>query len=147
MLFRSAKYCYDYDATNGSTGAFTVSSEHANSTETNGSCLFDDSFYNNYKNWNQYVTASGTYVDIQLYVGENGETGYGVLVQIGADGDTDAPTLTVPQNAVTRSSHAEATVTFKSDEAGAYYYAVVDSDALEPKVNTSGEGTDRKSVV
>ena len=136
-----AKYCYDYDATNGSTGAFTVSSEHANSTETNGSCLFDDSFYNNYKNWNQYVTASGTYVDIQLYVGENGETGYGVLVQIGADGDTDAPTLTVPQNAVTRSSHAEATVTFKSDEAGAYYYAVVDSDALEPKVNTSGEGT------
>ena len=136
-----ANSCYSYDVSSGSTGdAFTVYAEHANGKA--GSCLADDSIYNNaYTNWNQYVTATGTYVDIQLFFGKDMSLAYGVLVQIGADGDTDAPTLTVPQNAVTRSSHAEATVTFKSDEAGAYYYAVADSDASEPTVNTSGEGT------
>ena len=136
-----ANSCYSYDVSSGSTGdAFTVSAEHTNGT--NGSCLADDSIYAaTYTNWNQYVTASGTYVDIQLFFGEDMSLAYGVLVQIGTDGDADAPTLTVPQNAVTRSSHAEATVTFKSDEAGAYYYAIADSNASAPTVNTSGEGT------
>ena len=136
-----ANSCYSYDVTSGSTGdAFTVYAEHANGKA--GSCLQDDSIYNNaYTNWNQYVTATGTYVDIQLFFGEDMSLAYGVLVQIGTDGGADAPTLTVPQNAVTRSSHAEATVTFESNEAGAYYYAVADSDASEPTVNTSGEGT------
>lgn len=134
-----ANSCYSYDVSSGSTGdAFTVPAEHANGR----SCLLaDDSYYNNnYKNWNQYVTATGTYVEIQLFFGDM-SFGYGVLVQIGEDGGADAPTVTVPQNAVTRSSHAEATVTFQSNEAGKYYYAVADSDASEPTVNTSGEGT------
>lgn len=136
-----ANSCYSYDVSSGSTGdAFTVYAKHANGKA--GSCLQDDSIYNNaYTNWNQYVTATGTYVDIQLFFGEDMSLAYGVLVQIGTDGGADAPTLTVPQNAVTRSSHAEATVTFESNEAGAYYYAVADSDASEPTVNTSGEGT------
>jgi hypothetical protein len=53
--------------------------------------------------------------------------------------DTVAPILTA--GAVTRTSDTNATVQFKSNEAGKYYYAYVTSGALAPIIVTSGTGT------
>ena len=53
--------------------------------------------------------------------------------------DTTAPTLT-PGSTI-RQSETAATVQFTSSEAGSYYYAVVDSDAAEPEITTTGAGT------
>lgn len=58
-----------------------------------------------------------------------------------ADGepDTTAPVLTA--GAVDRTSDTAATVKFTSDEAGNYYYAVVDANAEAPTIDTTAEGT------
>ena len=40
-----------------------------------------------------------------------------------------------------RSSHTDAAIIFTSNEAGTYYYAVVNADAEAPTVDTTGEGT------
>ena len=53
--------------------------------------------------------------------------------------DTTAPTLTTGSAA--RTGEATATVTFTSDEAGRYYYTVVESGAAAPAIDTSGAGT------
>ena len=53
--------------------------------------------------------------------------------------DTTAPTLTA--GTATRTSETAATVKFTSDEAGSYYYAVVESGATTPTINTSETGT------
>ena len=53
--------------------------------------------------------------------------------------DTIAPTLTA--DSASRDSETDATVTFTSDEAGSYYYAVVDSGAAEPTIDTTVAGT------
>ena len=53
--------------------------------------------------------------------------------------DTTAPTLTT--GGATRTSETNATVTFTSDEAGTYYYEVVESGAGEPTIDTTGTGT------
>ncbi len=53
--------------------------------------------------------------------------------------DTIAPTLS--NGNATRTSETTATVKFTSDEAGSYYYAVVESGAEEPTIDTTGEGT------
>ncbi len=53
--------------------------------------------------------------------------------------DPTAPTLTV--GAVNRLSDTSATSSFISDEAGAYYYVVVENDAGEPVIDISGAGT------
>ncbi len=53
--------------------------------------------------------------------------------------DTTAPVLT--PGAVNRSGDAAATVKFTSNEAGQYYYAVVDSGASAPTIDTTGAGT------
>ena len=53
--------------------------------------------------------------------------------------DTTAPTLT--GGGATRTSETAATVKFTSNEAGSYYYTVVESGADEPDVNSSGTGT------
>lgn len=53
--------------------------------------------------------------------------------------DTTAPTLT-PGSTI-RQSETAATVQFTSSKAGSYYYAVVDSDAAEPEITTTGAGT------
>lgn len=50
-----------------------------------------------------------------------------------------APTLT-PGN-ISRDSENAATIKFTSSEAGTYYYAVVDSGATEPDIDTAVEGT------
>ena len=54
--------------------------------------------------------------------------------------DTTPPTLTAGE--VSRTSETEAAVKFTSDEAGSYYYGVVDSGAAEPTINTATAGTD-----
>ena len=53
--------------------------------------------------------------------------------------DTTAPTLTA--GTATRTGAATATVKFTSDEAGSYYYAVVESGATIPTINTTETGT------
>lgn len=53
--------------------------------------------------------------------------------------DTTAPTLSA--GSATRDSETAATVKFTSDEAGSYYYAVVESGATTPTINTSETGT------
>ena len=53
--------------------------------------------------------------------------------------DTTAPALTA--GATTRDSETSATVKFTSDEAGSYYYEVVNSGESQPTINTTGAGT------
>lgn len=57
-------------------------------------------------------------------------------IQIAAKSDTTSPTLTA--GTVNRTSDKDATVTFNSNEAGTYFYNVVDSGASEPTDITSG---------
>lgn len=52
--------------------------------------------------------------------------------------DTAAPKLTAGK--VIRSGNSTATVTFSADEAGSYYYGVVNRDAGAPSLNTAGNG-------
>ena len=60
-------------------------------------------------------------------------------VTLNVSSDTTAPTLT--GGSATRTSDTAATVKFTSNEAGSYYYTVVESGAAEPDVNSSGTGT------
>lgn len=60
-------------------------------------------------------------------------------VTLNVSSDTTAPTLT--GGSATRTSETAATVKFTSNEAGSYYYTVVESGAAEPGVNSSGMGT------
>ncbi|NLA11173.1 MAG: LPXTG cell wall anchor domain-containing protein [Firmicutes bacterium] len=53
--------------------------------------------------------------------------------------DTTPPVLTA--GLAKRTADTGATVTFTSNEAGSYYYAVADSGAPEPEVDTGGSGT------
>lgn len=55
--------------------------------------------------------------------------------------DSTAPKLSTSANAATRSNLSNASVTFSSNEAGRYYYAVADSEDPAPTVDTSGIGT------
>lgn len=57
--------------------------------------------------------------------------------------DTTAPTLS--NGSATRDSETTATVKFTSDEAGEYYYTVVESGATEPTDIVSGDGTNMAS--
>lgn len=57
-------------------------------------------------------------------------------INIAAKSDTTPPTLTA--GTVNRTSDKDATVTFNSNEAGTYFYNVVDSGASEPTDITSG---------
>ena len=52
--------------------------------------------------------------------------------------DTTAPTLSYVSTS--RTDMAKASVRFSSDEAGSYYYAVVESGADEPTIDTTGAG-------
>lgn len=53
--------------------------------------------------------------------------------------DSTAPTLTA--GTVSRTSDADATVKFSSNETGTYYYSVVDDEASAPTIDTAGAGT------
>ncbi len=59
-------------------------------------------------------------------------------VTLTVSSDTAAPTLS--NGTATRESETSATVKFTSDEAGSYYYAVVDSDKDAPDIDTTGTG-------
>lgn len=59
-------------------------------------------------------------------------------VALTVSSDSTAPTLTA--GAVSRISDRAATVTFTSDEAGSYYYEVVDSGASSPAIDTTVAG-------
>lgn len=81
------------------------------------------------------------------YNNTSGELGIPVAnitgdIEITADGvelDRTAPVLTA--GAVSRTSDSAATVKFTSNEAGHYYYSVVEEGVTEPTVNTTGTGT------
>ncbi|MCU7651719.1 DUF6273 domain-containing protein [Acutalibacter sp. LFL-21] len=60
-------------------------------------------------------------------------------VALTVSSDTTAPTLT--PGSATRDSETAATVKFTSDEAGEYYYAVVESGDTAPTIDTTGDGT------
>lgn len=74
--------------------------------------------------------------------GENDDTrltDYGSqLIEVNPTVDETAPALT--SGGATRDSDATATVTFTSDEAGTYYYAIAESGATAPDIETSGTG-------
>ena len=59
-------------------------------------------------------------------------------VALTVSSDTTAPTLT--PGSATRDSETAATVKFTSDEAGEYYYAVVESGVAEPSIDTTEAG-------
>jgi endo-1,4-beta-xylanase len=59
-------------------------------------------------------------------------------ITVAAPPDITAPVLTA--GAVNRTSDTAATVKFTSNEAGSYYYAVVNSDAAKPTIDTSATG-------
>ena len=61
------------------------------------------------------------------------------LIEVEPIVDATAPTLS--SGSATRDSETAATVKFTSDEAGSYYYAVVESGASEPEIDTTGAGT------
>ena len=88
--------------------------------------------------------------DTKLYVfneqyngGEKDDTkrtDYGSkLIKVNPTVDNTAPALS--DGTATRDSETSATVKFTSDEAGSYYYAVVESGATAPTINTAGTGT------
>ena len=60
-------------------------------------------------------------------------------VTLTVSSDTTAPTLS--SGSATRDSATTATVKFTSDEAGSYYYAVVENDVAAPTIDTTGTGT------
>lgn len=59
-------------------------------------------------------------------------------VALTVTGDITEPTLS--HVSTSRTDIAKASVRFSSDEAGSYYYAVVESGADEPTIDTSGVG-------
>ena len=61
------------------------------------------------------------------------------LIDVQSAVDTTAPILS--DGSATRDSETNATVRFTSDEAGEYYYAVVESGDTAPTIDTIGTGT------
>ena len=60
-------------------------------------------------------------------------------VTLTVSSDTTAPTLS--SGSATRDSETSAAVKFTSDEAGTYYYAVVESNEAAPTIDNTGTGT------
>ena len=89
------------------------------------------------------VTLSGTtklYVFNEQYNGDKMTDYASQLKEISLPTvDTTAPTLS--NGSATRDSATTATVKFTSDEAGSYYYAVVESNEAAPTIDTDGTGT------
>ena len=81
------------------------------------------------------LNANKTFWDLAWAIIMDENDGYPTF----APPDITAPTLAAGE--VMRLSDTEATVKFSSDEAGQYYYAVVEDGAGEPEIDTSGAGT------
>ena len=83
-------------------------------------------------------TADGTFNFTVTATNSGGSDSEQLSITIKQTEDTTAPTLTAGSAA--RTGEATATVTFTSSEAGTYYYAVVESGATAPTIDTNGEG-------
>lgn len=81
-------------------------------------------------------TTAGTFDFTVTATNSAGSDSKEYTIQIAAKSDTTPPVLTA--GTVNRTSDKDATVTFTSDEAGTYFYKVVDSGAGEPTDITSG---------
>ena len=81
-------------------------------------------------------TSAGTSTFTVTATNASGSDSKEYTIQIAAKSDTTPPTLTA--GTVNRTSDKDATVTFNSNEAGTYFYNVVDSGASEPTDITSG---------
>lgn len=136
----------------GDTIAFSYSGAQTGTNEYISVVIEDSGAITHYGRILQPESASGTASltlpagvtldnDTKLYVFNeqyNGEklTDYASrLIEV----DTTAPTLS--GGSATRDSETSATVKFTSDEAGTYYYAVVESNEAAPTIDPSGEGT------
>ena len=88
------------------------------------------------------VTLSDTtklYVFNEQYNGDKMTDYASQLIEVEPVVDNTAPTLTAGD--ATRTGETTATVKFTSDEAGTYYYAVVESGAEVPPIAITGAGT------
>lgn len=86
--------------------------------------------------------ADGTYtlnVFSEQYNGDYKTDYASAFAEVTLTVDITAPTLSA--GSATRDSETTATVKFTSDEAGSYYYAVVESGATTPTIDTTGTGT------
>ena len=81
-------------------------------------------------------TTANTYTFTVTATNASGSDSKEYTIQIAEKSDTTPPTLTA--GTVSRTSDKDATVTFTSDEAGTYFYKVVDSGASKPTDITSG---------
>ncbi len=79
---------------------------------------------------------ANTYKFTVTATNDSGSDSKEYTIQIEAKSDTTPPTLTA--GTVNRTSDTDATVTFTSDEAGTYFYEVVDSGEGAPTDITSG---------
>lgn len=84
-------------------------------------------------------TTAGDYKFTVTATNASGSDSKEYTIKIAAVADTTAPKLTA--GTVNRTSDANATVTFNADEAGTYFYKVVDSGAALPTDIISGNGT------
>lgn len=86
--------------------------------------------------------AEGTYtlnVFSEQYNGDYKTDYASAFAEVTLTVDITAPTLSA--GSATRDSETAATVKFTSDEAGTYYYVVVESGETEPTIETTGAGT------
>ena len=145
----------------GDTMAFSYSDAKTGANEYISVVIEDEGEITHYGRILQLDGASGTASltlpagvtlgnDTKLYVfneqyngGEKDDTkltDYGSkLIEVNPTVDDTAPTLS--NGSATRDSETSATVKFTSDEAGTYYYAVVESDEAAPTIDTAGTGT------
>ena len=75
--------------------------------------------------------------DNSNYTVKNSGTGQNQVVQLTVP-DTSAPFLT--GGAAVRTGHTAGSVKFTSNESGSYYYEVVEDGAVEPGIDTGGDG-------
>ena len=85
-------------------------------------------------------TTAGKFTFTITATNDNGSDSKEYTIQIVEQTDTKVPVLTV--GTVNRTSDTNAIVKFNSDEAGKYFYKVVDSDADEQTIDTNNTGTD-----
>ena len=91
---------------------------------------------------NEYISSDVLYISTTKEDGSEFRYYYLVKLATGTPpSDTTPPVLTFSGNAATRTSLSNASVTFSSNEAGTYYYAVANSEDSTPTVDTSSAGT------
>ena len=85
-----------------------------------------------------------TTADMLVYIvvkDTDGNVSSPLAIAIPAYGESDSTPPTLTAGDVNRLSHSEASVRFTSDEAGTYYYTVVEYGDPAPEIDTTGSGT------